>query len=104
MTKTSFQFSEQELPSSSFSCGPGQGLAAVRNARLYETFFERSHRAPDISFDGLYKQTTENLRALLQIPPDYTLLFFPRRGYIRIRQRGVEFGQRQYYRGSHRCI
>ena len=77
MTKTSFQFSEQELPSSSFSCGPGQGLAAVRNAHLYETFFERSHRAPDISFDGLYKQTTENLRTLLQIPPDYTLLFFP---------------------------
>lgn len=70
-------FSAEELPTSSFSCGPGQGLPGVRNARLYETFFERSHRAPDISFDGLYKECTQNLRTLLEIPPDYTILFFP---------------------------
>ncbi len=73
----SIKFTEEELPTSSFSCGPGQGLPAVCNARLYETQFERSHRAADISFDGLYKACTENLRALLEIPPDYTVLFFP---------------------------
>lgn len=70
-------FTEEELPTSSFSCGPGQGLPGVRNARLYETFFERSHRAADITFDGLYKECTENLRRLLNIPADYTILFFP---------------------------
>ncbi|MBP5429987.1 MAG: aminotransferase class V-fold PLP-dependent enzyme [Elusimicrobiaceae bacterium] len=66
-----------ELPTSSFSCGPGQGLTSVRTAQLYQTFFERSHRAADMSFDGLYKETTEHLRTLLRIPADYTLLFFP---------------------------
>ena len=71
------KFSDQELPTSSFSCGPGQGLPGVRQARLYETLFERSHRAPDVSFNGLYKECTENLRKLLEIPPDYTVLFFP---------------------------
>ncbi len=70
-------FTEEELPTASFSCGPGQGLPSVRNARLYETFFERSHRAADITFDGLYKECVENLRTLLEIPPDYTVLFFP---------------------------
>lgn len=70
-------FNENELPTSSFSCGPGQGLPLVRNAHLYETFFERSHRAADITFDGLYKECTENLRKLLEIPQDYTILFFP---------------------------
>ncbi len=70
-------FDPNELPTSSFSCGPGQGLPAVRNARLYETFFERSHRAADMSYDGLYKQAENNLRALLHIPADYTLFFFP---------------------------
>ena len=70
-------FTEEELPTSSFSCGPGQGLPSVRNAHLYETFFERSHRAADITFDGLYKECTENLRKLLEIPADYTILFFP---------------------------
>lgn len=70
-------FTEEELPTSSFSCGPGQGLPSVRNTRLYETFFERSHRAADITFDGFYKECTENLRKLLEIPADYTILFFP---------------------------
>ena len=71
------KFSDQELPTSSFSCGPGQGLPGVRQARLYETFFERSHRATDITYAGLYKECTENLRKLLEIPADYTVLFFP---------------------------
>ncbi len=70
-------FTEEELPTASFSCGPGQGLPSVRNARLYKTFFERSHRAADITFDGLYKECVGNLRTLLEIPPDYTVLFFP---------------------------
>ncbi len=66
-----------DLPTSSFSCGPGQGLASVRTTPLYKTLFERSHRAADMSFNGLYKETVENLRQLLHIPPDYTVLFFP---------------------------
>ncbi len=77
MNEPTLKFTDNELPTSSFSCGPGQGLATVRNAHLYETRFERSHRAADISFDGLYKKCTENLRTLLEIPPDYTVLFFP---------------------------
>lgn len=77
MNKNLLKFTDNELPTSSFSCGPGQGLASVRNARLYETFFERSHRAADISYDGLYREAENNLRTLLQIPADYTLLFFP---------------------------
>ncbi len=71
------KFSHLDLPTSSFSCGPGQGLASVRTAPLYQTLFERSHRAADMSFEGLYKEATENLRALLQIPSDYTVIFFP---------------------------
>ena len=70
-------FNDNELPTASFSCGPGQGLPAVRNAKLYETLFERSHRAADITFDGLYKECIQNLRTLLEIPEDYTVLFFP---------------------------
>jgi len=70
-------FTEDELPTSSFSCGPGQGLSSVRDTHLYETFFERSHRAADITYEGLYKECTENLRKLLNIPADYTILFFP---------------------------
>ena len=66
-----------DLPISSFSCGPGQGLFSVRTAPLYKTLFERSHRAADISFNGLYKETINHLRTLLQIPTDYTVLFFP---------------------------
>ena len=77
LSKLPLVFSNDELPTSSFSCGPGQGLPSVRNARLYETFFERSHRAADITFEGLYKECTENLRHLLNIPADYTVLFFP---------------------------
>lgn len=64
------------LPSSTFACGPAQGLKSVRESVLYKTHFERSHRAPDISFDGLYKETEQNLRDLLHIPQDYTVLFF----------------------------
>ncbi len=77
MNNSTLKFTENELPTSSFSCGPGQGLLSVRNAHLYETFFERSHRAADVTFNGLYKQCTENLRQLLCVPVNYTLLFFP---------------------------
>ena len=77
MNETSLIFTEDELPTSSFSCGPGQGLPSVRTAPLYKTFFERSHRAADMTYNGLYKECTENLRTLLKIPADYTLFFFP---------------------------
>ena len=77
MKNISLSFSTDELPTSSFSCGPGQGLPSVRNALLHETFFERSHRAADITYNGFYKECTENLRTLLHIPADYTIFFFP---------------------------
>ena len=65
------------LPSVTFACGPAQGLPSVRESALYQTLFERSHRAPDMSFNGLYKEAENNLRTLLNVPSDYTLLFFP---------------------------
>ena len=77
MKNISLSFSTDELPASSFSCGPGQGLPSVRKALLHETFFERSHRAADITYNGFYKECTENLRTLLHIPADYTIFFFP---------------------------
>lgn len=64
------------LPSVTFSCGPGQGHPALRQTPLYKTLFERSHRAPDISTHGLYKNAEENLRKLLSLPPEYTVIFF----------------------------
>lgn len=65
-----------KLPSVTFSCGPGQGHPVIRQTPLYKTLFERSHRAPDVSTRGLYRETAENLRPLLSLPPDYTVLFF----------------------------
>ena len=66
-----------QLPTSTFACGPAQALPAQRQLFLYQTQFERSHRAPDISYNGLYKETETHLRRLLHIPSDYMLLFFP---------------------------
>lgn len=71
------QLDPAKLPSVTFSCGPGQGHPAIRQTPLYKTLFERSHRAPDVSTRGLYKETAEHLRTLLSLPPDYTVLFFP---------------------------
>ncbi len=70
------QLNPAELPTVTFACGPGQGHPALRQTPLYKTLFERSHRAPDVSTRGLYKEATENLRALLALPADYTALFF----------------------------
>lgn len=70
------QLDPANLPTVTFSCGPGQGHPAIRQTPLYQTLFERSHRAPDVSTHGLYKEATENLRTLLTLPPDYTILFF----------------------------
>jgi phosphoserine aminotransferase len=66
-----------QLPTVTFSCGPSQGLSSVRETPLYKTLFERSHRATDISTNGLYKQITDHLRQLLGLPQDYTIIFFP---------------------------
>lgn len=65
-----------KLPSVTFSCGPGQGHPVIRQTPLYKTLFERSHRAPDVSTRGLYRETAENLRTLLSLPTGYTVLFF----------------------------
>lgn len=64
------------LPSSTFTCGPSQGHPVIRQTPLYKTMFERSHRAKDISTDGLYKSAESNLRRLLGLPADYTVIFF----------------------------
>ncbi len=71
------QLDPHKLPSVTFACGPAQGLASVRQSELFKTLFERSHRAADISYNGLYKETEDHLRDLLQIPQDYTVMFFP---------------------------
>lgn len=65
-----------KLPSSTFACGPGQGHPVIRETPLYKTLFERSHRASDISTDGLYKEAVQNLRELFSLPDDYTVIFF----------------------------
>ena len=65
-----------DLPTSTFACGPSQGHPVLRETPLCNTYFERSHRAKDISTDGLYKQATSNLKKLLDLPEDYTVIFF----------------------------
>ena len=67
---------KNNLPTSTFTCGPSQGHPTVRKTPLYQTLFERSHRAKDISSDGLYKSATDNLRKLFDLPADYTVIFF----------------------------
>lgn len=64
------------LPDSTFTCGPSQGHPVIRETPICRTKFERSHRAKDISADGLYKEAEDNLRALLSLPEDYTVIFF----------------------------
>ncbi|WP_428898344.1 phosphoserine aminotransferase [Parelusimicrobium proximum] len=63
------------LPNVSFACGPSQGHPVIRNTPLSETLFERSHRAGDLTTNGLYKETAENVKKLLGVPDDYTLIF-----------------------------
>lgn len=64
------------LPNVTFGCGPSQGHPEIRKATLAETMFERSHRAGDITVNGFYKEATENVKKLLKVPEDYTLVFF----------------------------
>ncbi|ACC98266.1 Phosphoserine transaminase [Elusimicrobium minutum Pei191] len=63
------------LPDVTFACGPSQGHPDFRNTPLSETYFEKSHRSALLS-QGLYKEATENIKNLLQIPQDYELFFF----------------------------
>ena len=65
------------LPTSTFACGPGQGHPDLRLTPLYQTLCERSHRAQDITTQGLFKNATLAGKKLLSIPDDYTLFFFP---------------------------
>ena len=65
------------LPSSTFTCGPSQALKKVENTPLVKTFFERSHRSPSIAQEGLYRETTLNIKKLFNLSDDYTILFFP---------------------------
>ena len=64
------------LPDVTFACGPSQGHPQARLTPINQTLFERSHRAADIAGSGLYKEATDNIKKLLQIPSDYTLIFF----------------------------
>ncbi|MCQ2411062.1 MAG: aminotransferase class V-fold PLP-dependent enzyme [Elusimicrobiaceae bacterium] len=68
---------KKSLPSSTFACGPAQSLPSQRHAHLCETHFERSHRAPDFTTNGLYKQATLELKKLFDLSDDYTVCFFP---------------------------
>ncbi len=65
-----------DLPTVTFACGPSQAHPVFRQTPLCQTFFERNHRALDISTEGLYKQATDYLRKLLDLPKDYTVIFF----------------------------
>jgi len=67
---------EEMLPDSTFACGPSQGHPDIRKTSIGDMLFERSHRAPDISSEGLYAQTLERIRQFLQIPDDYLAFFF----------------------------
>ncbi len=71
------KLTETEYPTATFACGPGQGHPDIRQTPLYKTLFERSHRAPDISTNGVYAAAETELRQLLHIPSDYRLCFFP---------------------------
>ena len=72
----SIKLAVSDLPTSTFTCGPSQGHPVIRQTPLYKTQFERSHRAKDVAAEGLYKQATDNLRKLLDLPADYTVIFF----------------------------
>ena len=72
----SIKLSVADLPTSTFTCGPSQGHPAIRQTPLCQTQFERSHRAKDVAGEGLYKEATDNLRTLLGLPEDYTVIFF----------------------------
>ncbi len=72
----SIQLDISKMPSATFTCGPSQGHPVIRQTPVYKTLFERSHRAKDISTEGLYKEAVDNLRQLLSLPPDYTVIFF----------------------------
>ncbi|MBR3631785.1 MAG: aminotransferase class V-fold PLP-dependent enzyme [Elusimicrobiaceae bacterium] len=72
----SIKLAVSDLPTSTFTCGPSQGHPVIRQTPLYKTQFERSHRAKDVAAEGLYKEATDNLRKLLDLPADYTVIFF----------------------------
>ncbi len=72
----SIKLDVSKMPSATFTCGPSQGHPVIRHTPVCQTEFERSHRAKDISTEGLYKEATENLRKLLSLPADYTVIFF----------------------------
>ncbi|MFH1708464.1 MAG: aminotransferase class V-fold PLP-dependent enzyme [Planctomycetota bacterium] len=67
---------ENLLPDVTFACGPSQGHPTVRSTPISQMSFERSHRASDISAEGLYRDATANIKNFLRVPDDYTLIFF----------------------------
>ena len=72
----SINLDKEKLPKSTFTCGPSQGHPQIRLTSVSQMSFERSHRAGDLSQNGLYKEATENLRTLLGIPASYTIMFY----------------------------
>lgn len=64
------------LPNVTFACGPSQGHPSIRKTPLFETLFERSHRSASLAANGLYKEASDNIRKLLEIPADYTIIFY----------------------------
>ena len=72
----SINLDKEQLPKSTFTCGPSQGHPQIRQTPVSQMSFERSHRAGDLAQNGLYKEATENLRTLLSIPSDYAIIFY----------------------------
>lgn len=72
----SVSFSKEALPSSTFTCGPSQGHPQIRKTPVCDMMFERSHRAGDVAAKGLYKEAADNLRKLIAVPQDYTVIFY----------------------------
>ena len=67
---------EKMLPDSIFACGPSQGHPDIRRTPIGDMLFERSHRAPDISSEGLFAEALTAIKKLLQVPDEYLALFF----------------------------
>ncbi|WP_424244528.1 phosphoserine aminotransferase [Elusimicrobium posterum] len=64
------------LPNVTFACGPSQGHPVIRETPVSQTLFERSHRSATLAANGLYKEATDNIKKLLGVPSDYTLIFY----------------------------
>ncbi len=66
---------KKNLPTSTFACGPTQAHPTLRQTPIWQTRLERSHRALDLTTNGLYKEAALSLKKLFDLPDDYTVCF-----------------------------